>query len=149
MSSLARNIEPFVPSEQDAVLAKLSSRMLAPHIADDEFRIQLQDGTEVILPAMVLRVLVDVLAQVSEGNAVTIMPIHAELTARQAADFMNVSRPYFVNEILKNGKVPYHKIGSHHRIQFKDLLEYKQQSDMESYAAFREMTQDAQEMGLY
>ena len=69
MSSLARNIEPFVPSEQDAVLAKLSSRMLAPHIADNEFKIQLQDGTEVVLPAMVLRVLVDVLAQVSEGNA--------------------------------------------------------------------------------
>jgi excisionase family DNA binding protein len=148
MPSLARNIEPIIPSERDSNLAKLSSRMLAPHVADNEFRIRLQDGTEIILPTLALRILVDVLAQMSAGNAVTLIPIHAELTTQQAADFLNVSRPFFVNEVLNTGKVPYHKTGTHRRILFKDLLAYKHQSDEESQSLFRELTQEAQQLNM-
>lgn len=89
-------------------MARLSSRALAPHIANQNgLRIRLDDGEEVILPPAALRLMVDMLAHLSEGSALTIIPVHAEMTTQQAADFLNVSRPFFVSEVLDKGKVPY------------------------------------------
>ena len=147
--SLARQSEPVLPSERDAVLAKLSSRALAPHVSDlDGLRIRLDDGTEVVLPSSVLRLMVDMLAHMAEGNAVTLIPVHAEMTTQQAADFLNVSRPFFVSEVLEKGKVPYRRLGTHRRILFRDLMDYKHQTQEASRQAFRELTQQAQQLKL-
>lgn len=149
MSCLARQSEPIFPSEGDAVLAKLSSRVLAPHLADLEgLRIRLEDGAEVVLSPSVLRLLVDMLAHISEGNAVTLIPVHAEMTTQQAADFLNVSRPFFVSHVLEEGKVPYRRLGTHRRILFKDLMEYKLKTEAASRQAFRELTQQSQQLNL-
>jgi excisionase family DNA binding protein len=150
MASLPhRNFDPVMPSEQETALAKLSSRALAPHAADPKgLRIHLEDGAEILLPASAIRLLVDVLAQMSEGNAVTLIPVHAEMTTQQAADFLNVSRPFLVQEVLEKGKIPYRKLGTHRRILFKDLMEYKNRQMEESKQAFRELTQQAQQLNM-
>lgn len=67
-----------------------------------------KQGIQITIPASALRLLIDILAQMAKGNAVTLIPAHAELTTQETADLLNVSRPYFV-ELLEQEKIPYRK----------------------------------------
>ena len=99
------------------------------------------------MPAPALRMLVDILAQMAEGNAVTIAPYHAELTTQQAADYLNVSRPHLVG-LIGRGELAHRKVGSHRRILFKDLVEYQQGSRVERKKSLDELAAQAQELEL-
>ncbi len=138
-----------LPSEQDVRLASQSSRLLAACIGHGETaRLQVIHGENKIdVPASALTLLVDILAQIGRGNAVSIVPIHAELTTQQAADFLNVSRP-FVVQLLESGVLAHRKVGSHRRVQYKDLLTYRAQSTIARKSALDQLTQEAQELGL-
>jgi excisionase family DNA binding protein len=81
------------------------------------------------------------------GDTVTIIPTHAELTAQQAADLLNVSRPFLVG-LLKSGKIPYRKIGAHHRILFKDLMAFKLLHEAERKKILDELVAEAQELNM-
>jgi len=141
---------PTLPTDSETKLARESSRLLAACIGHGETaRLRVIDGDEDIIevPVSALRLLVDILAQMAEGNAVTIMPIHAELTTQQAADFLNVSRPHLVS-LLEQNELPYRKVGTHRRILFKDLLGYRERSRIDSRDALDELTRQAQELGM-
>ena len=89
---------------------------------------------QVELPTSALRLLVDVLSELAEGNAVKVVPIHAELTTQEAADMLNVSRPHLV-KLLESGALAFHKTGKHRRIRFADLMVFKTEQDRASAQA--------------
>ena len=83
----------------------------------------------------------------ADGNAVTLVPIQAELTTQQAADFLNVSRPYLIR-LLEDEQIPFHKTGTHRRIFFRDLLSYKTHIKEKRLQALQELTGLSQELGM-
>jgi excisionase family DNA binding protein len=137
------------PTEHEAKLAKESSRLLAACIGQGptaKLRIIDSDG-EFEVPVGALRMLVDILAHMAEGRAVNLVPVHAELTTQEAADFLNVSRPFVVGLLEKN-EVPFRKVGTHRRILFKDLLAYRERTIKQSKQLADELAGQAQELGM-
>jgi len=151
MSALPNELSPpVVPDRRDADLARVSSRLLATCIGDGPTaRLRVIDGDQEIIevPVSALRMLVDILANMAEGNAVSIVPIHAVLTTQDAADFLGVSRPYLVG-VLERGELPHHKAGTHRRVYFRDLLAYRTARMGQSQAALDALAEQAQKLGL-
>lgn len=85
-----------------------------------------------------MRLLVDILAELADGNAVKVVPIHAELTTQEAANMLNVSRPHLV-KLLESGALPFHKAGKHRRVRFADLMAFKAERDRASSLAMEEL----------
>ena len=105
------------------------------------------DGQDLILPRQALILLRDLLADMAQGNAVAIVPLHAEMTTQQAADILNVSRPYLIT-LLEKGELRFTRVGTHRRIQFKDLMAYKDKIKEQSSNAMDELVRIAQESNL-
>ena len=103
--------------------------------------------TTIELPVMAVRLIVNVLTELGKGNAVAVAPVQAELTSQQAADILNVSRSYLV-KLLKEGKIPYNLVDNHRIISLRDLLDYQRRDDAYRRAMSRELTQEAQHIGL-
>jgi excisionase family DNA binding protein len=150
MSSL--NHPAYIPSENDTKISIDSSRILATYLSPDVHQIKVVEASgqehEAIIPSAAYRLLVDVLNQMAQGNSVSLVPIHAELTTQEAADLLNVSRPFLIKQI-DQGEVPYHKVGKHRRIKFNDLMVYKERVDQEASDALDEIVAISEELGLY
>lgn len=151
MAQLLNGNEVIKPSEADAALAKESGRKLAVHLGEAKgLKLQIgsgKAGEELLLPPSALRLLVRVLSELGQGNAVTVTPLHAELTTQQAADLLNVSRPHLV-KLLDEGAIPSRKVGSHRRVLLEDLLAYKREFQARRQAVLDELTALSQDLGL-
>ena len=120
----------------------------SPNLSGATVRLRADDNNATLeIPGDALRLLVDVLAEIANGNAVTVAPVHAELTTQQAADLLNVSRPYLVN-LLEDGKIPHRRVGNRRRVLLTDLLTYKRIDDVERSAVADELAAEAQRLGL-
>jgi excisionase family DNA binding protein len=149
MITLPDSLDTVSPDDVDQKQVTESSRQLA-HLLSGKRKKSLRvtiDGEDCEIPMAALRMLKDLLVQLSLGHSVTLMPIHAELTTQEAADLLSVSRPYLVS-LLESGKLAFHKAGTHRRVVLKDLLAYKKQQEQDSDVAMAELAKEAQELGL-
>src|ERR1700723_72689 len=125
-------LTPEIPSEAEAVLAKQTKDILAPRIgknaALDLRAMNFATEPTIRIPASAARLLVQILDEMSRGNAVKIIPVHAELTTQEAADLLNVSRPTLI-QMLDAGALEYRKVGTHRRIRVDSLMAHKRKLD--------------------
>ncbi len=139
-----------LPTIQESEQAKHSSRVLAKYIANGRLQLSLKTDNaqeELILPSYAIDLLLNVLTEMAKGNAVTLLPIHAELTTQEAAEYLNVSRPYLVS-LLEKGEIPFHKVGSHRRILAENLITYKQTLQDNRLQALNELTALSQTLNM-
>lgn len=105
------------------------------------------DGEKYPLPRSVRTVLTAVLKEMAKGNAVVVVPVHHELTTQEAADLLNVSRPFLVS-LVERGDIPHTMVGKHRRIRFADLMDYRKRRDETRSAALARLAAESAELGL-
>jgi excisionase family DNA binding protein len=148
---MAHISESNLPTRETAEEAAKAARCLGRVRAEVRRRdrpITIADaGTSVVIPAQAFELLVGILEEMAKGHAVTIVPIHAELTTQQAAEILNVSRPYVV-KLLQQKQIPFRVVGTRRRIRYEDLLAYKRRSDAKRHQALDELTAEAERLEL-
>jgi excisionase family DNA binding protein len=125
-------------------------RYLATHAEERDIRVVVGGDPDDTLsvPRSVVELLARVLAHMASGQAVSVVPAHAELTTQQAADLLNVSRPYLIG-LLDAGKIAYRKVGKHRRVRADSLMDYQREDQHHRREIADELTQLNREMGLY
>ena len=140
------------PGDADAEIALRAARRigdyLTAHPGADPVRIQgeLAGDDALVVPREAAVMLAQILGFLANGQGVTLTPSNAMLTTQQAADFLNVSRPYLI-KLLEAGEIPFEKVGTHRRVAFGELMEYKRRDDLERRRAADELTELGQELG--
>ena len=141
---------PFVANEAEATIAKAAAdklRTVAKTGQDIKIHVQGAGNVIVPLPARAVELIFRILETMGEGVPISVIPHQAELTTQQAADYLNVSRPFLVQQIEAN-KLPYRKVGSHRRVKFSDLVEFENKSKVKQRDAMKRINEQAQELGL-
>ncbi len=105
-------------------------------------------GEQLDLPESLLALLEQGVHELLRGNRVSLVPIGRLLTTQQAAEMLNMSRPYLIR-LLENRDLPFEMVGTHRRLRVKDVLAYRRKRSEERRAIFRELSNDADELGIY
>lgn len=130
-----------------AALPQLRS-FLASHPHADPIALHVTSSHDTLtVPRQAADLLEQILALLANGHGVTVMPDDAELTTQQAADFLNVSRPYLIKLLDAEG-IAYRKVGTHRRIQFEALRRYRDADDRKRRQAADEISALTQELDL-
>lgn len=140
-----------LPTQPEMEEAKVSSRMLSKYADADRVQMSLRGSNgqaeDLVLPGPVLQLLLDILSEMAKGNAISLVPIHHELSTQEAANLLNISRPHLVS-LLEKRELPFRKVGAHRRVLAKDVLEYKARVSGLRQAALDKLTALSQEHGM-
>lgn len=142
-------IEEIVrPDEKASVQAREALRALGPNpVAGELFVGTGRKQVPLHVSPDVRRLLVRILSELAQGNGVTVLPVTAELTTQQAADFLNVSRPYLVS-LLEAAKIPYRRVGTRRRVRLLDLTRFKEIEEARRRKALDDLATEAQKLNL-
>ncbi len=149
MSIQTFTLEPIMPNGKEVELAKKSSKMLANinFKKTKSVDIMLEHNKNVTLPFVAFKLLISILNEMANGNAVSLVPVHAELTTQEAADLLNVSRPYLI-QLLEKKQIPCRKVGTRRKILFQDVMTYKSKIDKARCKVLDELAKESQKLNL-
>jgi len=140
-----------LPTAQEAEEAKITSRALSKYAHNERLHLKIasnnNESEDLILPGYAINLLLAMLTEMSKGNAIKVMPIHAELSTQETAELLNVSRPHLV-DLLEQGKIPFRKVGTHRRVLANDVFDYKQRIDAARLKALDDLAAQAQELDM-
>ena len=149
MTTIAQRHLP--PSAQDATMARVSGQTLSRYVRTEaplKLGIAESERVEPIeLPAGAVALLMDILEAMAAGQGITVIPQNAELTTVQAAEVLNVSRPFLI-KLLDQEKIPHRKVGRHRRVLIEDVMDYKAAIDAQREAVLDRLAAEAQEQGM-
>jgi len=137
-----------LPSQAEVEDAKVTSRTLSKYADADRVQLSLRGSNgetdELVLPGHILQILLDVLSEMAQGNAVSLIPYHQEISTQDAANLLNVSRPFLI-KLLENGSIPFRKVGAHRRVRLEELLAYKEKNIQQRRRALDELADLSQQ----
>ncbi|BDA69339.1 hypothetical protein CAL7716_035050 [Calothrix sp. PCC 7716] len=151
--SINQKVKQLALTKEDTNIAKISSQILESYLQNNlsygVFKLILDDaeGETVTIPAAALNLLIEILTQMAAGNAVSVVSMKKELTTQEAADILQVSRPFLV-ELLESGEIPYRKVGSRRRVLTQDVISYKNRIDAARMETLAELSAQAQELNM-
>jgi excisionase family DNA binding protein len=140
------------PDEVESEAAERALRRIKVYLArhdEPDISLQVEGGREdevLVVPRNAVQLFANMLAYMAKGEGVVVMPKHKMLTTQQAADMLNVSRPYLIG-LLEAGEIPFEKVGRHRRIKLEDLLDYRRADDARRRKAADELSALGQELG--
>jgi excisionase family DNA binding protein len=143
LPAFAEELGGSLPSASEKAAANRLRKILAAHASGDAKLRVLDDNNEpaeVTLTPALSSLLMELLRHVGRGDAVTLVPVSQMLTTQQAADILNVSRPFLVG-LLDKGEIKHVLVGRHRRIKAEDLFAYKRARDGERSAALSDLAQ--------
>lgn len=150
MLALLDKAEPFVADESEAALASAAAASLERAASTGQgVQLVVREHPSIVvpLPARAVKLIHDLLEAMAERAPFSIIPHEAELSTQQAADYLNVSRPYLVG-LIDRGEIPHRLVGRHRRVRFADLLDFEAQSVERRKRALAEMAEEAQRLRL-
>ena len=147
-----RQVMPPSMSPQELEMARVAQRCIMEaldHSRAAAITLTTTDGSHptVELPPAALKLIGQLLGMMSEGRSITLMPSRQEFSTVEAANFLNVSRPFVIKEI-EQGRLPHRKVGAHRRVAFEDLVSYAREMRKRQEHALERMAENARELGL-
>lgn len=143
--AFAKEIGSRLPSSGERAAANQLRRILAAHVTGErEPKLKLVDErgeqAEIVLTPALSHLFMELLRHIGRGDAVTLVPVSQMLTTQQAADILNVSRPFLI-ALLERGEIPHVLVGRHRRVRAEDLFAYKQRRDEARATALSELAE--------
>lgn len=138
---------PVKPGEGELYALARIRRLIEETGPGGEIHLRTGRGDEALLPESLHAVLLQALPELEDGRAVAVTALDKRLTTQQAADLLNVSRPFLVR-LLEDGHIPFEKVGTHRRVKLEDVLAFARRRSADRRAVFRELAQQAQTDGL-
>jgi excisionase family DNA binding protein len=155
LARLEDHDESYVPTYADEQIAKAGLKKLesASIIPENNGGVEIyikinNNDISVPAPEAMARFIINIMKNMAAGRPFSLVPSHAMLTTQQAADFLNVSRPYFIKLLEKDKKIPFETIGRHRRVKFADLIDYERSIRKKRDAILHEMAFDSQNLNL-
>ena len=140
-----QTLEKRLPTKEEIRNAASAATALAIAMEmDDGIVINGQDGSPVTIAPTIGRQLIELLGHISNGEMVTLVPTGAMLTTQQAADMLNVSRPFLI-KLIKRGEIECETVGSHRRIKTTNLMDYRERRSQAQHDAMAQLVQMGQE----
>jgi excisionase family DNA binding protein len=143
MPAYAEEIGGRLPSADERAAANQLRKILAAQMADGaKLRLRGTDRKplEITLTPGLSNLLMELLRHVGRGDAVTLVPVSQMLTTQQAADILNVSRPFLIS-LLEKGEIKHTLVGRHRRIRAEHLFAYKLARDEKRNTALSELAE--------
>ena len=100
------------------------------------------------LPEPLFKLIKRVVLALKEGKPIVLIPETESLTTQAAADALGVSRPFLI-ELLNQGKIPHHRVGTHRRVYLKDLNNFMRERDRARHEAIDKLSDEVEKANFY